>query len=257
MYDSPQWIRHKIKDFETRLNDSRKIIQAEKLAASGNKRVSDTNTAFGHVEVTAIDSGTDEERKVTSGDAPHLSTSSPTQGVNAHQWLKSTAKFAGLMNDFWKSTVEEFLESKQNQATPERVEDDVVVALIDDGVDMFDTALSNQILEGKSFDFHDEKVRPPFSSAKGHGTVMASMILRVCPMAKVYPIRLKTYDNANGKNNIDANYAAQVRISQLLQAAQSNHETTSGYPSGSRQEGYNNFHVVDTPNCKGQGRVKR
>lgn len=219
MYDSPQWIRHKIKDFETRLNDSRKIIRTEELAASGNKKVSDTNTAFGHVEVTAIDSGTDEERKVTSGDAPHLATSTPSQGVNAHQWLKSTAKFAGLMNDFWKSTVEEFLQSKQNQATPERVEDDVVVALIDDGVDMFDTALSNQILEGKSFDFHDEKVRPPFSSAKGHGTVMASMILRVCPMAKVYPIRLKTYDNANGKNNIDPNYAAQVRIGQFLQGS--------------------------------------
>lgn len=219
MYESPQWIRQKIRDFETRLNDSRKTIQAEALAASRNKSVSDNNAAFGHVEVTAIDSGTYEERTVTSGDVPHLSTSSSSQGVNAHQWLKSTAKFAGLMNDFWKSTVEEFLQSEQKQDTPERVQDDVVVALIDDGVDMFDTALSNQILEGKSFDFHDEKVRPPFSSAKGHGTVMASMILRVCPMAKVYPIRLKTYDNANGKNNIDANYAAQVRICQFLRGS--------------------------------------
>jgi hypothetical protein len=38
------------------------------------------------------------------------------------------------------------------------------------------------------------------------------MILRVCPMAKIYPIRLKTYnDSVEGKNlRIDAGYAAQV-----------------------------------------------
>ncbi len=41
---------------------------------------------------------------------------------------------------------------------------------------------------------------------------MANMILDVCPMAKIYPIRLKTYaDGANGTNmNIDAGYAARV-----------------------------------------------
>ncbi|KAF7554351.1 hypothetical protein G7Z17_g2955 [Cylindrodendrum hubeiense] len=210
MYDSPQWISNKIKEFGTRLDASRKIVQARKSAPSAIKRVFDTGAVFGHVEVIAIDSDTDEERRVTSGDTPHISNSAPSKGVNAHQWLKSTAKFAGLMDPFWKNTVQEFLKSRKNQGTPERVEDDVVLALIDDGVDMFDTSLSNQILEGKSFDFHDKKVRPPFSSAKGHGTVMASMILRVCPMAKVYPIRLKTYDNANGKNNIDTNYAAQA-----------------------------------------------
>ncbi|KKO96893.1 hypothetical protein THAR02_11002 [Trichoderma harzianum] len=73
-------------------------------------------------------------------------------------------------------------------------ESDVVVALINDGVDRLDNTLSGQILEGKSFDYHDGQVRPPFSSARGHGTVMASMILRICPMAKIYLIRLKTYD---------------------------------------------------------------
>lgn len=116
------------------------------------------------------------------------------------------------MAPFWQKTVNEFLASRHNPGTTERIEGDVVVALIDDGVDMFDTALSDRILEGKSFDFHDGKVRPSFASAEGHGTVMASMILRICPMAKIYPIRLKTYPNANGKSNIDAEYAAQVRL---------------------------------------------
>lgn len=74
------------------------------------------------------------------------------------------------------------------------------------------TAWHDRVLEGKSFDFHDDMVRPPYLSAKGHGTVMASMILHVCPMVKVYPIRLKTYDNEHATSNIDANYATQVGI---------------------------------------------
>lgn len=110
-----------------------------------------------------------------------------------------------------QATLKEFMELRNNHGTPEHVEDDVVVALIDDGIDMFDTTLSNQVLEGKSFDFQNGKVRPPFSSARGHGTVMASMILRVCPMAKIYPIRLKTSPTPDGKNQIDRKYAAQVR----------------------------------------------
>lgn len=141
----------------------------------------------------------------------HLNVSGPAEGVNEHKWLISTSRFAGEMIPFWKTTRENFLESRQNLGTQEGIENDVVLALIDDGVDMFDDSLTSQILEGKSFDFHGGKVRPPFSSAKGHGTIMASMILRVCPMVKVYPIRLRTHATLEGKNmNIDARYAAQV-----------------------------------------------
>jgi hypothetical protein len=117
------------------------------------------------------------------------------------------------MTTFWERTVQDFLDSNQNRPTAEGLESDVVVALIDDGVDRFNTPLeANRVLNGKSFDFHDGMVRPSYSSAKGHGTVMASMILRVCPMAKIYPIRLKTYDDrVEGKNmTIDAGYAARV-----------------------------------------------
>jgi hypothetical protein len=153
----------------------------------------------------------DTESKPMSHDALHSTASAPVNGGQPHRWLDSTARFAGKMIPFWQSTVNDFIDSRQDGRTPEGLENDVVLALIDDGVDMFDIPQTNQILEGKSFDFHAEKVRPPFSSAKGHGTVMASMILRVCPMAKVYPIRLKTYDNPEGGNmEIDAGYAAQV-----------------------------------------------
>jgi hypothetical protein len=116
------------------------------------------------------------------------------------------------MIPFWADTVKEFLDLRQNRRTPDGLVDDVVVALIDDGVDKMNTRHAEQIiLPGKSLDFHDGKMRPAFSSSKGHGTVMANMILRVCPMVKIYPIRLKTYQTTGGKSpSIDAAYAAQV-----------------------------------------------
>lgn len=171
----------------------------------------DINGAFRRVKLRLVSEATDTESKPISHDALHPTLTAPVNGGQPHRWLDSTARFAGEMIPFWQSTVNDFTDSRQGRRTPEGLENDVVLALIDDGVDMFDIPHTSQMLEGKSFDFHAEKVRPPFSSAKGHGTVMASMILRVCPMAKVYPIRLKTYDNPERNNmKIDAGYAAQV-----------------------------------------------
>ncbi|KAF3063564.1 hypothetical protein GL218_02420 [Daldinia childiae] len=208
-YDNIQWINKKIIAFQTRLNANRKAIRAQKLAASDNKVASSISVGFNDVEVIATDLGIGES-KATSSNIPHFTTSTHVKGVNSHRWLDSTARFAGEMVPFWQNIVKEFLETRKNQGTQERIEDDVILALIDDGVDMFDATLDNHVLEGKSFDFHDGKIRPPFSSARGHGTVMANMILRVCPMAKVYPIRLKTYQSENGKNTIDKDYAARA-----------------------------------------------
>jgi hypothetical protein len=207
----------RIEEFRARLDASREAVRTRALTQSSEKSMSsgfDENESFTPVVVEAVDSTMDVGHEATSGTALHLNTSAPVKGVNSHRWLDSTARFAGKMAPFWNSTVTDFLNSKHNQNTPDGLEGNVVLALIDDGVDMFDTPQTNQILEGKSFDFHDEKVRPSFSSANGHGTVMASMILRVCPMVKVYPIRLKTYENAEGKNmQIDAGYAAKVSTS--------------------------------------------
>lgn len=142
--------------------------------------------------------------------ASPIATSAPDQGVNEDRWLRCVDEFAVVMATYWETTRANFMNIRQNSGTAERVESDVVVALIDDGVDKFEIGRPGQVLEGKSFDFHDERVNPPYLSAQGHGTVMASMILRVCPMAKVYPIRMKTYRSADGKSSIDAGYAARV-----------------------------------------------
>jgi hypothetical protein len=219
-YDDGRWLSAKVDGFRTRLNANRETIRARvqgelqlEATTSGILGVGDSTGAFGPVEVVPDDSGADDERKVMSGDAPHLATSGPVKGVNSHRWLVSTAKFASQMIPFWAVTVREFLDAGHNRRTPlaEGLVNDVVVALIDDGVDKLDLPRAEQILAGKSLDFHGGKMRSPFSSAKGHGTVMASMILRVCPMVKIYPIRLKTYETSGGKSpSIDAGYAAQV-----------------------------------------------
>jgi hypothetical protein len=196
-----------VNEFQARFNASRKIVRARELKSSKEK---DPSSLFGDVKVIPTESNSSHDSKLNSHDEQHFTATSHAKGVDSHKWLDSTAAFASEMNPFWNTIVQDFLGPRQNIPTPEKIESDVVVALIDDGVDMFDTDLSNQVLEGKSFDFHGVKMRPPFSSAKGHGTVMASMILRVCPMAKLYPIRLKTYDNENGKSSIDPEYAAQA-----------------------------------------------
>ncbi|OTA94921.1 hypothetical protein M434DRAFT_394279 [Hypoxylon sp. CO27-5] len=205
-FDDQKWIDQKVKNFQCRLN---KNSRARNSGAKEGPLEATRNTP--EIKVTQEFTTMDEERKITSDDITHLVSSLPAKGVNSHRWLDSTSRFAGLMSGFWRNTLEEFKASRKQgaQGTIEKVEEDVVVALIDDGVDVFDSAFSGQILEGKSFDFHNHKVRPPFSSAKNHGTVMASMILRVCPMAKIYPIRLKTFE-VGGKNQIVMKYAAQA-----------------------------------------------
>jgi hypothetical protein len=214
-YDNGQWIKAKITDFGSRFLASQEAARARALEpmAPGIPGVDDINRAFGTVDVSVVKE-VNEQRKASPHDVSPLA-SAPVKGVNSHRWLESTTKFAEEMMPFWQSTVSDFVESnpKQNRPTTDGLEKDVIVALIDDGVDKFDPRLeANQVLDGKTFDFHNGMVRPYYSSTQGHGTVMASMILRVCPMAKIYPIRLKTYDDsAEGKNmTIDAGYAARV-----------------------------------------------
>lgn len=119
------------------------------------------------------------------------------------------------------------------------LESDVVVALIDDGVALLDQNFVGRVLEGKTFDYRDAEDEPcnfgdgrvgqSYNSAQGHGTEMASCILRACPMAKIYPstfsesfltthlransddvVRLKTHLSIDGNNEIDLESAALV-----------------------------------------------
>ena len=253
--NSMPWLNAKVDAFEQRLNANRRVfrMQAQKqqqpeLTISDSTLTADVSGEFGDVVVDRNLSD-EAEHNAISHDARHSISPAPATGVKPHRWLDSTAKFASLMIPFWKNTLDSF----GDQRTQDGLENDVVVALIDDGVNMFDTLQANQILEGKSFDFHHGMVRPAFSSARGRGTVMASMILRVCPMAKIYPIRLKTDDSPDGNAmQIDAGYAAQVRSGINLHDGGAHPRVTltcglTGDPGGFGQEGYDHLNVVDNP----------
>ncbi|KAM0295931.1 hypothetical protein ACHAPM_010647 [Fusarium culmorum] len=87
---------------------------------------------------------------------------------------------------------------------------DVVVALIDDGVDVYHSPVSANITGGKSFGTGgtNNMASPWYVSELGHGTVMAETIARVCPMVKLYPMRVDTCGSESGERTLEAKSVA-------------------------------------------------
>lgn len=135
-----------------------------------------------------------------------MSQDAPQKIINTHEWLNCIDAFARNINLLWTSTRAGFLssigaaglgtgqETASRPAGARRLENEVIVALIDDGVSLLDQSFVGRILEGKTFDYRDSGIDHHhggvgqwYNSANGHGTEMARCILRVCPMAKIYP----------------------------------------------------------------------
>ncbi|KAF5676119.1 intracellular serine protease [Fusarium heterosporum] len=140
--------------------------------------------------------------------------------MTEHEWLRCMEGFAGCMNSLWKKTInvsqsqprQDLVEGGIDQRARndlESLQKPVVVALIDDGVDSCDPAFEGRHIEGVTFDYQDSAVGQYYISGKGHGTEMAKMICKVCPMAHIYSIRLKTHSSPDqGGLTIDAISAA-------------------------------------------------
>lgn len=135
------------------------------------------------------------------------------------EWLECMESFSQEIKSFWddllsnpKTRLCDRPAGDCAEVTATTIEDDVAVALIDDGVDALDEYLAGRIVDGKTFDYHDGGIGQSYTSAQGHGTEMAKLILRMCPMAKIYPIRLKTYTTTTGESSIDLESAALVSI---------------------------------------------
>lgn len=140
----------------------------------------------------------------------------PSEALTSHEWLKYMERFAQKFKPFWDDMLARskaaLVESQGIRANFETtvIEDDVVVALIDDGVMALNEYLTGRVLEGETFEYHDGEIGPYYNSGKGHGTEMAKLVLRVCPMAKIYPIRLKTCVSEEGESKIELKSAALV-----------------------------------------------
>lgn len=84
---------------------------------------------------------------------------------------------------------------------------------------MCEKAFGGRGIVGRNQDYYpcndgtsDQCVRQWYVSETRHGTVMAHLILRVCPMAKIYPIRLDTIRDMKGVPRINPGSAAKVRF---------------------------------------------
>ncbi|KOS20541.1 Major intracellular serine protease [Escovopsis weberi] len=117
-------------------------------------------------------------------------------GVEELDWRRldidpaSLKKIGGCLHQFCQIEPEKLICFSSLQIPP------VKVALIDDGVDFSGIKTMNRLL-GRSFYYEGEggtgKTRPYWNSTIGHGTLMARMILRICPAAVIHVIRLRSF----------------------------------------------------------------
>ncbi|RDW67032.1 hypothetical protein BP5796_09781 [Coleophoma crateriformis] len=160
------------------------------------------------IEVSRIERGRTEQ--LVAGNPASL-PEKPELTLSPHRWLDCMDGFADAIQNIWRAAVK----GKTSQSGDiNELHRPVEVALIDDGVDVYHEPLRGKISSGKSFDYGDRgenRMRPYWVSERGHGTVMANMICRVCPMVNVYAIRLETqYDGKDPKPRIVARSAAEA-----------------------------------------------
>ncbi|KAL4992920.1 hypothetical protein BDV10DRAFT_198732 [Aspergillus recurvatus] len=157
----------------------------EPMAASTTSQAKLSNEEFvdgpaTRIEVFARQNLAREE----PGSAASGMASSDRSSVTPHKWLESIDTFA-----------DELRTPMPNLHTKYHTEDEIWVALIEDGVNLTEKGFSDKSRDGKSFAYYPDNIerqRQWYASDQSHGTVIAHMILRVCPMAKIYPITLYT-----------------------------------------------------------------
>ncbi|KAF5706216.1 hypothetical protein FGLOB1_7536 [Fusarium globosum] len=110
-----------------------------------------------------------------------------------HKWLTIMDKLA---DGIWGLSP---LKKDEDIELPDSLKKDITVALIDDGVGIMNSGLAEKVFDGYSFDDGYDRLdlpgskRPYYKSATGHGTLMAEMITRVCPSAKIFSCRLHVF----------------------------------------------------------------
>jgi len=132
-----------------------------------------------------------EQRTAVSGPGGH--------DLQSHRWLRCIDAFADQMQNL----------SEPPTSEPE-LKGPIMVALIDDGVNNCHPALRGKIHSGMSFHRGGTLPVPYYVSSTGHGTVMASMICRVCPTARLQVFKLDTYQSEDNVAQITAKSAAQA-----------------------------------------------
>lgn len=129
-------------------------------------------------------------------------TAAQEQQKDQHKWLTCMDEFATFIQNVDLDT------SRLNGVEPRPI----VVALIDDGLDINEQSVVDKVIGGRSFRNQNNLNAPYWATSGFHGTVMASLICRVCPMVQLYVLRLDEYSaKEQGKRQITAKSAEKVR----------------------------------------------
>ncbi|KAI0467994.1 peptidase S8/S53 domain-containing protein [Xylaria cf. heliscus] len=134
--------------------------------------------------------------------------------IENHKWLDTMDTFGEEMIPVWK----EAQKRAMKDSSKEPFSQPVTVALIDDGVDVLDPSLQGRLIDGKTLSYDiplgseptEQREHAFWESSEGRGTVMANMIFRVCPMAKLYAIRIETHVDRENRSRVNARNAAEA-----------------------------------------------
>ncbi|KAB5545922.1 hypothetical protein GE09DRAFT_1132964 [Coniochaeta sp. 2T2.1] len=121
------------------------------------------------------------------------------------------------MRHKWIATMEEFsdflLTAERNADPPYVLPKPVLVAVIDDGVDINEASVQSRVIGGRSFCHRNEDQnlnQPYYVSSGGHGTAMAGLICKLCPNVKLFVLKLDDKLDASGGRTITAKSAAKA-----------------------------------------------
>ncbi|KAL6402302.1 hypothetical protein AUP68_14774 [Ilyonectria robusta] len=238
LFDTSNWVATNLEEFRARLNrnanENRRANMTVGVIASAESGA--LNTSSEHRSSTRSSTPLPErsievrQRQGKKGAEVLVSAAGLPKAagrfnpMTEHEWLNCMEKFAEHMNELWRKTTDASSSKlgqdqadggqllsidSQTRSDLQNLQKPVVVALIDDGVDSCDPAFSGRVIEGVTFDYQDRGVGQYYISGRGHGTEMARMICKVCPMASIYSIRLKTHSSPDrGHSTIDAASAA-------------------------------------------------
>lgn len=141
------------------------------------------------------------EKKVETGE---MLVASQEQRKDHHKWLTCMDEFATFVQNIQLDT------SRSSGLKPRPI----TVALIDDGFDMNEQSVVDKVIGGRSFCNQNNLNAPYWATSGFHGTVMASLICRVCPKVQLYILRLDEHKSKEqGQRQITAKSAEKVCIS--------------------------------------------
>ena len=198
--ESESWNDRNVTTFRERLRDLRSVENKDRKPAEQlpDVHVPDFAKVPDHPDQQSAGSRSGPDPKIRSEN---------------HRWLRIMDTFATGIYNIKLDGERVFFES-----LPLELQEDVKVALIDDGVQFGHDSLQDKVKDGWSFDSGYDSVelpgarRPFYESTTGHGTLMANMICRVCPNAKIFACRLNVFSEEGEKSRFSAKSAADVRL---------------------------------------------